>query len=91
MSTLWHLYILQCADDTLYAGVTTDLHRRLAEHNAGPKGARYTRARRPVQLLKAWDLPDRTAATRAEAAFKRLNRRHKLEVVAGKRTPPWSG
>jgi putative endonuclease len=88
MSPTWHLYVLQCADGTLYAGVTTDLERRLEEHNIGPKGARYTRARRPVTLLHAWNLPDRSAATKAEAAFKRLSRAHKLEVIAGHRPLP---
>jgi len=88
MSTGWHLYVLQCADGTLYAGVTTDLDRRVGEHNLGPKGARYTRARRPVTLLHAWDLPDRSTATKAEAAFKRLSRSHKLDVIAGKRPLP---
>ena len=83
MSSAWHLYVLKCADGTLYAGVTTDLERRVAEHNGGPRGARYTRVRRPVALLHAWDMPDRSAATRAEAAFKRLNRKMKLAVING--------
>ncbi len=89
MTPNWHLYVLQCADGTLYAGVTTDLQRRVKEHNSGTRAARYTRARRPVSLLRSWALPDRSAATRAEAAFKRLARARKLEVLAGKRRPPW--
>jgi putative endonuclease len=88
MSPTWYLYVLECADGTLYTGVTTDLARRTAEHNAGPKGARYTRARRPVVLLQSWNLPDRSAATRAEAAFKRLRRPEKLAIVAGTRSLP---
>jgi putative endonuclease len=76
----WHVYILCCADGTLYTGITTDLERRLAEHNAG-KGARYTAARRPVTL--AWDEPaaDRSEAARREAELRRLGRKAKLELV----------
>jgi len=90
MSTPWHLYVLECADGTLYAGVTTDLDRRLAEHNGGPRGARYTRARRPVVLRHSWPLPDRSTATQAEAAFKRLGRANKLAVLAGTVAVPWA-
>lgn len=77
----WFLYALRCADDTLYTGVTTDLARRVAEHNAG-RGARYTSGRRPVRLVGAWRFPDRGAAQRAEARFRRLPRRRKLQLAA---------
>lgn len=77
----WFLYAIRCADDTLYTGVTTDLARRVSEHNAG-RGARYTAGRRPVELIGAWRFPDRGAAQRAEARFKRLPRRQKLALVA---------
>jgi putative endonuclease len=90
MNKTWVLYILECADSTLYTGITTDLDRRLSEHNSSPRGARYTRARRPVSVVASWDLPDRGSATKAEAAFKRLTRAHKLEIVAGTQPPPWS-
>ncbi len=85
----WYLYVLECADGSLYAGITTDVQRRVGEHNEGPKGARYTRARRPVKLIKGWPLADRSAATKAELAFKRLNRRGKIRVVRGDLVPPW--
>jgi len=88
-STAWFLYVLRCADDSLYTGITTDVERRIAEHNAGPKGARYTRARRPVALLKAWPQPDQSAATKAERLFKALSRKAKMAVVAGDRSTPW--
>ncbi len=70
----WHVYLLRCADGTFYAGITTDLARRLAEHNAGKAGAKYTRARRPVVL--AWSEPaaDRAAASRREYQVRKLPR-----------------
>jgi putative endonuclease len=78
---VWYCYALRCADDTLYAGVTTDLVRRIAQHNAG-RGARYTAGRRPVRLVAAWQYPDRGAAQRAEARFRRLTRAQKLALIA---------
>jgi len=80
-TSAWFFYALRCADDTLYAGVTTDLARRVAEHNAG-RGARYTAGRRPVRLVAAWRFPNRGAAQRAEARFRRLPRARKLRLVA---------
>jgi ADP-ribose pyrophosphatase YjhB (NUDIX family)/predicted GIY-YIG superfamily endonuclease len=76
----WVFYVLACADGTLYAGVTTDLARRVAEHNAG-RGARYTAGRRPVRPVAAWGFPDRGTAQRAEARFRRLSRAQKLSLV----------
>ena len=67
----WHVYLLRCADDTLYCGVTTDLDRRLAQHNgrlAG--GARYTRPRRPVALLLSRACTSRQEALRLKAAYR---------------------
>ncbi len=69
----WLVYVLRCRDGTLYCGVTTDLKRRLAQHQKGT-AARYTRGRGPVCLAASWRHPDRSAALRAEAAFKRLSR-----------------
>jgi putative endonuclease len=77
---IWFLYALQCADGTIYTGVSTDLARRVAQHNAG-RGARYTAGRRPVRCVAAWCFPDRGAAQRAEARFRRLRRAHKLEFI----------
>ena len=76
----WFLYVLRCADGTLYTGVTTDLARRVTEHNSG-RGARYTAGRRPVALLAAWRFPDRGAAQRAEARFRRLSQARKLALA----------
>ena len=77
----WYLYVLRCADGTLYTGITTDLARRLREHNAG-RGARYTAGRRPVELLASWRYPGRGAALRAEYRFKQLSRAQKLARIA---------
>lgn len=67
----WYVYIVRCADLTLYTGIARDLGQRLAQHNAGT-GAAYTRARRPVILVHQEPAPDRGAALRREAAIKRL-------------------
>lgn len=72
----WHLYVLLCKDGTLYCGITNDLERRLAKHNAG-KGARYTRGRGPLSLLRSWPQKNKSAALRAEISFKKLSRRDK--------------
>ncbi|MDP2031067.1 MAG: GIY-YIG nuclease family protein [Thiobacillus sp.] len=78
---IWWVYLLCCADGSLYTGITTDLPRRLAEHNGdGPAGARYTRSRRPVQLVYRESASNRSAATQREAAIKRLDRARKLAL-----------
>ena len=69
----WHLYVLLCKDGTLYCGITNDLERRIAQHNAG-KGARYTRGRGPVSVLRSWPQKSKSAALRAEFSFKKLSR-----------------
>jgi putative endonuclease len=76
-----YVYVVQCADGTLYTGYTTNVERRIATHNAG-KGGSYTRAHRPVVLLIAWPFPGKGAALRAEYAFKRLSRAQKLQQIA---------
>lgn len=77
----WSVYFLRCRDGSLYAGATNDLAARLARHSAG-RGARYTRARRPVVLVYAEAARGRSAALRREAALKRLSRAEKLALVA---------
>lgn len=78
----WWVYILRCADGTLYTGATNDLDRRLAAHNAG-RGAKYTRARRPVALVYREEAADKSAALQREAALKKLARAAKLRLIAG--------
>ncbi len=80
---MWYMYVLRCADDSLYTGITTDPARRLLEHQAG-RGARYTRTHLPVTLTALWVYPDRSAAARAEARFKRLSRAAKLICLASR-------
>jgi putative endonuclease len=77
----WFCYLLQCADGTLYTGITNALDRRLARHNAGT-ASKYTRARRPVRLVWSEPAHDRAAASRREAALKRLRREDK-QALAG--------
>lgn len=74
------MYVLQCNDDTLYTGYTTDINRRLLAHNNG-KGAKYTKMRLPVTLLYAEEFPDKSSALKAEAAFKKKSRQEKLTYI----------
>ncbi len=76
----WFAYFVRCADDSLYAGVTNDLERRVRAHNSG-SGARYTRSRRPVTLVWKKRVPDRSRALRLEASLKALSRAQKLQLV----------
>jgi putative endonuclease len=79
----WFVYILRCADGSLYTGISTDVSRRVAEHNAGvPAGARYTHARRPVVLVFQESAADRSAALRREKAIKACSRTAKLALIA---------
>lgn len=74
----WYFYVLSCSDKSLYTGVTTDVNRRLSEHNA-KKGAKYTRSRLPVIVLYYREVENRSAAQKMESAFKKLRRSKKLE------------
>ena len=78
---MYHLYILECADKTLYTGITTDLERRMAEHGGTKLGAKYTSARRPVKLVYSKKFKNRSAASKAEARIKKLRKTEKLELI----------
>ena len=80
-TTAWFVYLLRCADGTLYTGITTDLNRRLAEHNAGKAGAKYTRTRRPVVLAWHEAAGDRAAASRREYQLRKLTRAQKEGLI----------
>jgi putative endonuclease len=79
----WQVYILRCADNSLYTGITTDLQRRLHEHNTSSKGAKYTRARRPVSLVYSETCADRSSASMRENAIKRLSHGQKTALFTG--------
>ena len=74
------LYILRCADGTLYTGTTDDVKRRAAAHNSG-KGAKYTRGRGPVTVVYHEEHPDKSAALKREIAVKKLSRGDKLALI----------
>ena len=78
----WSVYILRCADGSLYTGVAKDLDKRLRQHNGQLVGGpRYTSGRRPVELLWSASAPDRSAAQQREAAIKKLDRVEKLRLA----------
>lgn len=87
MPPSWSVYIVRCADGSLYTGIATDTARRTAEHNdGGVLAAKYTRTRRPVVLVYEEPCSSRSAAARREHAVKRLARRDKLSLIAQGRT-----
>ena len=76
----WFCYLLRCADDTLYCGITNDLEKRLAAHNAGT-ASKYTRTRVPVELVFAESCADRSVASKREMEIKSLKRAEKLVLI----------
>ena len=79
---MWFVYFLRCSDKSLYAGITTDLTRRLKEHNNSSKlGAKYTRVRRPVTMVYFESLDSRSSASRREYELKKLNKPQKEKLV----------
>jgi len=81
----WVCYLLRCADDTLYCGVTNNLDKRIAAHTAGT-AAKYTRARGPVELVFMQDCSDKSAALKREMEIKNLSRTEKLALIRLKAT-----
>jgi len=77
-----YVYVLECADGTFYTGYTTDVERRVGEHDAG-EGAKYTRGRTPVELVYTEEFASRSAAMSREYELKQLSRREKERVVGG--------
>ena len=79
---MYYVYIVQCADDTLYTGIATELERRIDEHNHSDKGAKYTRVRRPVKLVYSEEYPDRSTASKREYEIKKkMSRSEKLALI----------
>lgn len=82
----WFVYLLECCDGSIYTGIATDVERRYAMHVAG-KGARYTRSRPPQRLLARFEFADRSSASKAEYAIKRLTPAQKWAICADLRLP----
>tara|TARA_B100001250_G_C19248413_1_gene549613 strand:+ start:332 stop:574 length:243 start_codon:yes stop_codon:yes gene_type:complete len=80
---MWYVYLVACSDNSLYCGVTTDLNRRINEHNHAQKGAKYTRSRRPVKLVWSTTAKNRSEAQKEEAKIKKLSRKQKLQLIHG--------
>jgi len=78
----WFVYIIRSDDDQLYTGITTDINRRWREHTTGKAGARYFRGRKPQALCLLETHPDRSSASKREAAIKQLKRREKEQLLA---------
>ena len=75
------MYLVECADGSLYCGITTDIKRRILEHNFSFKSAKYTRSRRPVRLVWSKQVASRSEASKEEYRIKRLKRKQKLELI----------
>ncbi|MCG6887587.1 MAG: GIY-YIG nuclease family protein [Proteobacteria bacterium] len=77
----WFVYMVACRDQSLYTGISVAPEQRVKEHNHSPRGARYTRARRPVTLVYTEAVESRSAALQRESAIKRLSRQAKLALI----------
>lgn len=77
----WHVYLVRCADDSFYCGISNDVDKRILNHNAG-RGAKYTATRTPVSLVWSQPCTDRSEASRREYRIKLMNRRGKEKLVA---------
>lgn len=84
MPSEWHVYVVRCKDGSLYTGVATDVQRRLSQHNGELVGGpRYTRGRRPVELMWSEQVADRSIAQQREAVIKKKSRAEKLQLIHG--------
>lgn len=75
------MYVVRCKDNSLYCGITTDVSRRVLEHNQGRRGAKYTRSRRPVTLVHSRLVGEKGEALRAELAFKKMSKAQKERLL----------
>jgi len=80
---IWFIYMVRCADNTLYTGITTNLQRRVDEHNNGDVGAKYTRSRRPVKMVYYEQAENRSQASRREYQIKKMSLQSKLKMIEG--------
>ncbi len=83
-TSTFSLYILRCADDSLYTGIAADVQKRIAEHEAGRRGAKYLRGKQPLRLEFACEVGDRAAASRLEYRVKQLDRAQKEALIDGR-------
>jgi putative endonuclease len=81
--TDYSVYIVRCADDTYYTGISADVDRRIAEHENSPRGAKYLKGRTPLTLVYSVAIGDRSAALRVEYSIKQLHRRDKEALING--------
>lgn len=81
---MWYVYILECSGQTLYTGITTDLKRRLEEHDSSTLGAKYTKGRRPLKMLYYRELPNKSEAQKEEYRIKKLTRQEKIDLIENK-------
>ncbi len=81
---MWFIYILKCADKTFYTGVTTDIARRIKEHNNSTLGAKYTRGRRPVKLVYVIRKKNKSLALKTEHRIKKMTRIEKIKSIKEK-------
>ena len=81
MSSSWKIYIVECSDGSFYTGITTDIDRRILEHNFSFKAAKYTRSRRPVRLVYEESASNRSEASKREYSIKRLKRKNKSSLI----------
>jgi len=80
---MYYVYMVRCADDTLYTGITKEVQRRVDEHNSSDKGAKYTRTRRPVRLVYSEKYSDRSSASKREYAIKKkMSKAQKTTLIA---------
>lgn len=79
---MYHLYILECSDKTLYTGIAIDLNRRIDEHNNSKLGAKYTKSRRPVRIVYSKKFRNRSLASKEEFRIKTLSRKEKLSLIS---------
>ena len=85
MSKDWKVYIVECADGSYYTGITTDIKRRLLEHNYSFKSAKYTRSRRPVRLVYEESVDNRSVASKREHAIKKMKKKDKSLLIRSER------
>lgn len=78
---VWFVYLVECSDKSIYTGITTDIDRRIKQHNSGKRGAKYTRTRRPVKLYKSFQVASKSEALKLEYRIKQLSHNEKLNFT----------